>query len=212
MPPEIVLPRSAPRFDTEAETTHRRITWDDFLAEAPRSPGKRPARRGDSEQARISTAIESDPFDLKVRLINRRSPGGGQTEQLWVATPLDMTFYAVMDKQQSGVGRDARTELLLAHEQGHFDLTEIAARRLLESLAGIEGRGATGAEARTDALGKIQDAYERAVAELEEQQALYDLETSHGQSARRQRDWNQEIARRLAAVATAPIVEPATDQ
>ncbi len=223
-PPPLDVPGTVPRFDTETETTHRRVTWDDFQAEASRLPGgeqteQRPegeqmeqrsgggkTRHGEGEQARISTAIQSDPFDLKVTLINRGSPGGGQAEQrpgggqtehLWLAVPLEIAFYATMDKRSSGAGKGARTELLLAHEQGHFDLTEIAARRLAGSLGGAFGQGTTGAEARTDALDKIQRAYDLAVSELEEQHARYDLETSHGQSARDQRDWNENIARML---------------
>ncbi len=190
--PDATAPDTVPRFDTETETTHRLVTWDDFQAEPSRPARGRRIRPGEGEQARIATAIRSDPFDVKVRLINRG---------YWVAVPLGMTFYAAMDKRSSGAGGGARTDLLLAHEQGHFDLTEIAARQLVRSLGGVEGQGTTGSQARAAVLEKIQQAHDRAVLELEEQQARYDQETSHGQSARGQRDWNDQIARMLQGTA-----------
>ena len=67
-----------PRFDTKSATTYRRITWKDFRGKASRSEGQR---------AHIATSIESEPFDVKTTLINRGSPGGGQTEGIWVAVP-----------------------------------------------------------------------------------------------------------------------------
>ncbi len=163
------------RFDTDTETTHRQVTWDDFKGRLSRSK---------MEQAQISTAIHTAQFDLKVTQLNKG---------FWVATPLALEFYAAMSKVQSGAGRAARTDLLLAHEQGHFDLTEIMARRLGQKLIGVEGQGASAAKARSNVINKIERAHRETVDALHAWQAEYDRETQHGVHRRKQRAWSKKI-------------------
>ena len=169
------------RFDTDTETTHRQITWDDFKGRLTRSK---------IEQAQISTAIHTAPFDVKMRQLNKG---------FWVAAPLALEFYAAMSKVQSGAGKAARTDQLLAHEQGHFDLTEIMARRLGQKLVGVEGQGASAAQARSNVISKIEQAHREAVDALHAWQAEYDRETQHGVHRRRQRVWSEKISELLRA-------------
>ena len=168
-------------FDTETETTYRQVTWDDF---------KGRVKRGQFEQARISTAIQAAPLKIKVTPINKG---------FWVAAPLAVEFYAAMNKSESSVGRAARTDRLLAHEQGHFDLTEVIARRLNRRLATVESQGASVAGARKNVKKKIDLAYRQAAEELAELQASYDQETRHGLAAAAQRQWSEKIAGMLVA-------------
>lgn len=168
-----------PPFDHEGATTHRLIGWDDFRGKASRS---------DEEEARIVTAVEAAPLEVRTSRINKG---------YWVASPLAVEFYAAMDKRKSSVGRDARTDQLLAHEQGHFDLVETIARRLGRGLAGVEAEGMTAAKAQAAVLRKIEQAYAEAVAELGELQATYDRETGHGTDHHAQREWSEKIAAML---------------
>lgn len=167
---------AAPRFDNATETTHRQVTWADFKGRLSGSA---------AEQAQISTAIQSLPLEVRATPVNKG---------YWVAAPQAVHFYATMNKALSGAGKGARTELLLAHEQGHFDLTEIMARRLSQRLAGVEAQGASAEEARANVMAKIDRAHRAAVAELAEAQALYDRETKHGVVRRKQRQWDRRIA------------------
>jgi hypothetical protein len=81
---------------------------------------------------------------------------------------------------------------LLAHEQLHFDMTEIWTRRIRETFKTLPAACKTVAGPR---------AFEKMIADLErewqEEQQRYDRETSHGTNASRQRDWAQKIAKTL---------------
>ncbi len=169
-----------PLFDTATETTYRQVTWEDFKG--------RPARR-QLEQARISTAIQAVPLEIKVTLVDQGS---------WVAVPLAVEFYSAMSKVESSVGKGARTDQLLAHEQGHFDLTEIMPRRLNRRLVGLESQGASTKGARANLIKKIERAYDQAAEELSELQSSYDARTRHGIARQEQRQWSEKIAEMLA--------------
>lgn len=183
--PVIAEADDVPPFDNEKQASYRQVTWDDFRGKA---------RRAGEEQARIATAIQAAPIDVKASMINKG---------YWVALPLSIRFYAAMDKSSSAVGRGGKTELLLAHEQGHFDLTEVMARRLGQRLAGVEGQGASAAKARANVMGKIQRAHDEAVEELRELQARYDRETYHGRSHLGQDEWAEKIAEMLREASAA---------
>lgn len=176
-----------PPFDTGTETSYRRVTWDDFKG----GLGSSPSGRG-IERAWISTAIHAVPFEVKVTSTRKGH---------WVASPISILFYSAMNKAESSAGQGARTDLLLAHEQGHFDLTEVVARRLNRRLDGVESRGATGEAALADVKQKIDRAYQQASAELAELQARYDEETWHGKKRVEQREWIVRIGEMLAETA-----------
>lgn len=81
---------------------------------------------------------------------------------------------------------------LLAHEQLHFDMTEVWARRVRAAFKTLPAACKT----RDGSKG-----VEKIVADLEhdwqEEQQRYDKETDHGTGAGRQRAWAQKIAKAL---------------
>jgi hypothetical protein len=81
---------------------------------------------------------------------------------------------------------------LLAHEQLHFDMTEVWARRIREEFKTLTVFCRTPAGPRE---------FEKAIADLErqwqEEQQRYDKETSHGTDASRQRAWTEKVAKTL---------------
>jgi hypothetical protein len=90
-----------------------------------------------------------------------------------------------IDVRRTALHRDAR---LLEHEQLHFDLTEIAARKirrrfddLKESCSGDGGDGA------------VKDAVSQIERELEEEQRRYDRETAHGSNEVAQAQWTDRV-------------------
>jgi hypothetical protein len=79
-----------------------------------------------------------------------------------------------------------KTEYILAHEQAHFDITELHARKLYEALYNYNYDPAS---FKKD-IGII---YERIVKEKEAMQEAYDGETDHSRKRRIQYDWLEKI-------------------
>jgi len=83
-----------------------------------------------------------------------------------------------------------KTDYILAHEQAHFDITELHARKLYEALYHYEYKPAS---FKND----IAAIYERIVKEKEEMQEAYDGETDHSRKRRVQYDWLEKIDQML---------------
>ena len=84
-----------------------------------------------------------------------------------------------------------KTEYILAHEQAHFDITELHARKLYEALYQYEFNPETFKK-------DIAAIYERIVKEKEVMQEAYDSETDHSRKKRMQYDWLERINSMLA--------------
>src|SRR6476661_2480741 len=83
-----------------------------------------------------------------------------------------------------------KTEYILAHEQGHFDITEIFARKLYKALSEYQFNRRT---YRRD----VNEIYKAIVEEKENMQAQYDGESDHSRNRRIQYDWLQKIDQML---------------
>jgi hypothetical protein len=79
-----------------------------------------------------------------------------------------------------------KTPYILAHEQGHFDITEIFARKLYQSLQGYPLNPSTFQK-------DINTIYELVVEAKEAFQAAYDGETDHSRNRRKQAEWLERI-------------------
>jgi hypothetical protein len=79
-----------------------------------------------------------------------------------------------------------KTDYILAHEQGHFDITEIFARRLNEALKNYQFNKRT---FKRD----ISEIYQSIVSQKEEYQKTYDAETDHSRNRKTQYDWLENI-------------------
>lgn len=177
---------AASRIDHEAETTWRTLTWDDFRGSL---------RRG-QQAAGIATNIV---IELGASTVDEAEPG------VWVARPVGQSVYAVMDKLRSGVGPGGKTDEILAHEQLHFDLAEVQARRLHAELLAIEARGASEQAARNRLVAAVNAAYSTHVQALARMQAEYDAESVHGTRRKQQRKWAKGVTAMLAAAAPYPL-------
>lgn len=102
---------------------------------------------------------------------------------------------AAFDPTRSWV-RDpaALTPKLLRHEQLHFDIAEVYARRLRQKLADVRVPCAQ--------LGAAFDRLSQGVyAEWEQAEDRYDRETNHGLNPDPQRQWEEEVQQQLAELA-----------
>jgi len=83
-----------------------------------------------------------------------------------------------------------KTDYILAHEQGHFDITEIFARKLFQAMQQYEFNRRTFKK-------DINEIYQEIVKQKEELQAQYDSETDHSRKRRLQYDWFEKIDQML---------------
>lgn len=109
------------------------------------------------------------------------------------------TVISVFQPQLSWVRPSALTNLegrnrLLMHEQGHFDLSEVSARRLRRVLSQIPEPCSKPADVRRDLVA-------RHMREDTEQQARYDWDTNYGLNLGQQTRALVDIGRRLASLA-----------
>lgn len=175
----------APVYDSEAETTHRQVSWRDFKGEGTKPPGWSRWEKGSF--AHIATGLRLGAWEVATR----QEAGG------WIAVPVGIRPYAVMDKYQSAVRPASRTPEVLAHEQLHFDLSEAEARRLARELAAIAGRGATEEAAREDLDQLLRARFEQGVEELVALQRSYDGDTRNGSHKKQQKTWAARIEERF---------------
>ena len=84
-----------------------------------------------------------------------------------------------------------KTDYILAHEQGHFDIAEIFARKLNLKMSAYKFNKNS---FKTD-LKKI---YETITSEKEEMQNSYDSETNHSIHKEKQKEWLKKIQKMLA--------------
>ena len=80
---------------------------------------------------------------------------------------------------------------ILRHEQTHFDLAEVHARRMRRAFADLARPCA-----KTDA--ELRALVQRLAQEEKAEQRRYDDETDHGLLADQQAAWSREVARQLA--------------
>jgi hypothetical protein len=83
-----------------------------------------------------------------------------------------------------------KSDYILSHEQGHFDITEIYARKLAKAIDEYEFNPRT---FRAD----LDNIYHRVMREKEEYQELYDHGTDYSRDKNMQAEWLKRIAKEL---------------
>lgn len=79
-----------------------------------------------------------------------------------------------------------KTEYILAHEQAHFDITELHARKLYKALYSYQFNAETFKK-------DIAAIYQQIVKEKEDMQEAYDSETDHSRRRKLQYEWLEKI-------------------
>jgi hypothetical protein len=181
------LAGAAEPIDDEERTTFRQLTWEDFRRTVPRG----------QKATGVNTNVV---VEMRRAETEEASPGR------WVSRPLEPpSVYAVMNKRLSGVEPKGRTEEALSHEQIHFDITEIFARRLYVELQSAEAEGATRLDARNALMQVVRRTHQSKMDEREEMQARYDDESRDGGRRKQQQEWAEEVAAMLAAEEPYPL-------
>lgn len=91
--------------------------------------------------------------------------------------------------QSKSWGR-SKTDFILKHEQGHFDIAELYARRLNKKMKEYKFNQNTFKQ-------DVKAIYENITNEKENFQDQYDLETDHSRKKEQQAEWNKKIEKLL---------------
>ena len=113
----------------------------------------------------------------------------GSVPSLWGGLDESSMSRSQLENRRTSAERD---QDLLRHEQLHFDLTELVARKIRKQFEALPRICAT--PGATDAVEKAIAAIER---EWHDEQARYDRETDHGAGQVKQRQWELRVREAL---------------
>lgn len=99
---------------------------------------------------------------------------------------------ARFDRGESWRRKEA-TDALLKHEQWHFNITELYARKLRKLMAEIEEPCSLSAEELKARAGAVQQDWDK-------RQKLYDKETNHSTDVEAQKHWELMLAKEMKAL------------
>lgn len=152
--------------ETEIEwSSDRKLTWEDFKGSIPANYGKKGAE--------TSSGISTGKYN-------------------WNENKAKVKVYAYFSTSESWT-RLQGDELALKHEQGHFDITEIYARKLRSIVDNKKFK-------RSSFTKCFHDIYNKNEAEKNAYQLLYDKETNHHINREKQLEWDNKIAEELQAL------------
>ncbi len=154
--------------DAIAWSATRKLTWQDFKGKAVNDL--------DGARSAVNTAMAAGCREggLQYRVVTQFLP-----RQSWV------TYRITSSGLASRAGID--------HEQIHFDLAEVYARRIRKMYAELRDP----CPKSDEALSAMAD---RLLRELSDIQRRYELETRSGENGTRQADWSKRVAADLAAL------------
>lgn len=149
----------------------RAIKWKEFTPIKSRPPGEKEDAQIHSEGV-PDTNLRPQPENGRFRI-----------------PKITVRFTVVRD--DTWVVQDKKTDVLLAHEQHHFDITGLIGREMGTALLAI--RAADMSELQREVT-RILKHYRDQAEKLTTQ---YDDETEHGRNADKQRQWEQKIQDRI---------------
>jgi hypothetical protein len=159
-PAATTLPAPPREEDGIVWQAERRLSWDDFQSET--NP-REPLHAMTSTNIEVQAHCYGSQMQFDVKCVFK-------TKDSW--------------------SKNKKSERLLAHEQMHFDLTEVHARRLRQKLA--QSTGLCGSD-----KGRFSKIVEGYFTDWKAEQDQYDLESNHGLNQEQQLNWENKIARRL---------------
>lgn len=107
-----------------------------------------------------------------------------------VGDTASITVIAYMDKNKSWYRKKYADDALLLHEKGHFDLTEIFARKMKKRVLAERMR-------KKEFIAEVKIIYEKTWNDLQQQHQAYDKATGEGTVEFAQRTWQNYIKENL---------------
>lgn len=178
-------------YDPSDVIRYRELSRADFQAKRPPDQVAAHASELGAYTCAIARTSEAEtPFAVTPE------PGGG-----FVARVPSVDFHAEMDRQCSwwNPGQSVLPpEYVLQHEQIHFALVEIHARRVERDVLALRGRGDTPEAAAADLQRSIEAATRAARQATLERNSRFDEDTSGRHAPEQQARWLAEVQAELA--------------
>lgn len=152
-------------YDTISWSADTPLTWNDFQGKAPRN-------------ARAAAITASG--------ISYRFSTSGTKDNMEVDFKIDTFFYP----SKSWYQPELSDAVILSHEQLHFDISELFARKMKARLAEEKFTHST-------VKAKVKSIYQEILKELDDFQNQYDRETNFSRDRGQQMLWNKKIAEAL---------------
>lgn len=152
-------------YETISWNDDRRLSWDDFQGKAP---------------------INSRAAAITASGITYRFSTSGTSDNMEVDFKIDTFFYPTKSWYQSELVDD----VILSHEQLHFDISELYARKM-------EARLAKETFTHSNVKSKVRSIYKEILKEVDDFQNQYDDETNFSRDREQQEIWNEKIANAL---------------
>lgn len=143
---------------------NKRLKWSDFKGKVP--PAAEPA----------ATTASGISYKYSANLIHHE-------------VKLDFEVNAYFYPNESWYKPEICDDLILSHEQLHFDISELFARKMREKLRRTSFSDNVKQE--------IREIYRDILKELEDFQDQYDWETGFSRNEKKQLEWNRKIAEAL---------------
>ena len=189
---------------SEADLTdlisYRTLTRRDFKANAPPRSLSHPERMGALTCGYVMPAPETQAM-----VSHTRQPDGTFRYE---GSVRNLGFRAVMNRNCSWWNDDfpsTSSEYVLEHEQIHFAIVEIGARRANarsdEIARSARSRAADYRAAGENAQKKFEDALRQVTEQIMDRHNRFDEDTSLGHFPEKQREWLERIERELAETA-----------
>ncbi|MCW5517271.1 DUF922 domain-containing protein [Muriicola sp. Z0-33] len=147
-------------YETIPWDSEQRLSWSDFKAE-PSHQGRAAAITASGISYRYSTMESNGEFEL------------------------DFTVHTYFYPNKSWYHAEVCDEVILSHEQLHFDITELFARKMRRLL--------TETKFTKNVKAEVRAIYRRINNELAEFQNVYDDETNFSRDREKQSMWNKKI-------------------
>lgn len=203
---------AASELDDSDVIPYRRLTRADFRGTAVPAPF---AAVADRVGAATCGQVRTTP-DTQIFVQGTTSPGG---ETHYFAKVKRLRFRALMDRSCSWWNDKVASfapEYVLEHEQIHFALYELGARKLNEQVEDItddvENEGPSVEAVQAHAENAINGALEDAVSDILDQNREFDEDTSLGYQPARQKEWLSRVTTALAETERwAILVQPSHD-
>jgi hypothetical protein len=163
------------------------------------------------QDGNVIRAFTTTEFQIEYRYRVQRK---GREYRL-TATEFEFIASVVPGKSWTSATIDDR---LLGHEQGHFDISELFARRVtreygrLLKAGSLKGSGKTEEEARKQMAALALEKFQPHLEEWRLEQQRYDQETMHGSDPTKQQEWRRKILADLEATPAAKKVSPLDDK
>lgn len=143
---------------------NKRLSWVDFRGKVP--PAAVPA----------ATTASGISYTYTANLLHHE-------------VKLDFKVNAYFYPNESWYKRSVCNEVILAHEQLHFDIAELFARKMRNRLRRTSFSD--------DVKAEVRRIYQDILQELKDFQDQYDWETNFSRNLEKQLEWNQKIAESL---------------